>query len=93
MTMDDRRYRFEDDDRTVTFDEMVDDVTFAVNGANDDPDGSTVVAFAVWLNETYTAWDVLGVSTGFLIRLWVECLALTDPDALYACTGYREVEE
>ena len=86
-----RRWRFEDDDRTVTFEEMVEDVAFAVE--HDDPDGNTVVAFAVWLNETYTAWDVLGVSTGFLIRLWVECLALTDPDALYACTGYREVEE
>lgn len=91
MTMDDRRYRFEDDDRTVTFDEMVEDVTFAVE--HDDPDGNTVVGFAIWLNDTYTAWDVLGVSTEFLIRLWAEYLALTDPDELYASTGYREVEE
>ena len=87
----DRRYRFEDDDRTVTFDEMVDDVTFAVE--HDDYDGNTVVGFAIWLNDTYTAWNVLGVSTEVFVRRWVECLALTDPDELYASTGFREVEE
>lgn len=86
-----RRYRFEDDDRTVTFEEMVDDVTFAV--VHDDPDGNTVMGFANWLTETFTARDVFCVSAETFIKLWVECLALTDPDELYATTGYREVEE
>lgn len=83
-------YRFEDDDRLVTFDEMAEDVVFAVE--HDDFDGNTVVGFATWLNDQFTAWDVLGVSTRSLIGIWVEHLAVNDPDELYACTGYREVE-
>lgn len=49
--------------------------------------------FATWLNDTFTAWDVYDAPyAAMFVELWVQHLAETDPDMLYECTGYREVE-
>lgn len=91
MTMDDRRFRFEDDERLRTLQEMADDVAFAVK--HDDADGNTVVGFANWVNDVFTAYDVIGADLDDLVGFWVCDMVDKDPDALYACTGFREVEE
>lgn len=85
----DRMFRFEDGERLRTLEEMVDDVAFAVR--NGDPDGSTVVGFANWVNDVFTAYDVIDTGLDELVGYWLRDLIDRDPDELYACTGYREV--
>lgn len=87
--MDGRLFRFEDDERLCTLEDMTDDVAFAVR--HDDPDGSTVVGFAEWVNDVFTAYDVIDVGLDELVGYWVRDMVDKDPDALYACTGFREV--
>lgn len=84
-------FRFEDDERLRTLQEMADDVAFAVK--HDDADGNTVVGFANWVNDVFTAYDVIGADLDDLVGFWVCDMVDKDPDALYACTGFREVEE
>ena len=85
MTM----YEFEDSGNRVSLEEMMQDVADIL--PYDDEDSQSVTAFAIWLNNTFTAWDVAGMSMECLIKLWVGDLACKDPDELYANTGYREV--
>ena len=86
----DRMFRFEDGERLRTLEEMTDDVAFAVR--NDDPDGSTVVGFANWVNDAFTAYDVIDVGLDRLVGYWLRDLIDRDPDELYECTGYREAK-
>lgn len=49
--------------------------------------------FAGWLVSQHTAWEVFRAEhPGMFIEQWVQHLAETDPELLYECTGYREVE-
>lgn len=86
----DRMFRFEDEGRLRTLEEMTDDVAFAVR--NGDPDGSTVVGFANWVNDVFTAYDVIDVGLDRLVGYWLRDLIDRDPDGLYACTGFREAK-
>lgn len=85
-----RMYEYENTGNRVSLEDMKLEVSTRPNLGWDD---DMTTEFAVWLNDTFTPWDVFDAPyAAMFVEQWVQHLAETDPEMLYECTGYREVE-